>query len=458
MDMHRPDSAGTQPLLLIVDDDPDIREQMCWGLMAEYQIVEAENRQTALSLQRSQRPTLITLDLGLPPSQDGISEGTLALDELLKEDPLVKVIVITGNSVRAAAIQAVTRGAYDYVEKPIRLDVLKVILQRASYLACLEREDRQIQAAHLVGMDLIGESPAMEKVFDAIRRVAASDVPVLITGPSGTGKELVARAIHKKSQQAGGQFIAINCGAIPETLLESELFGYEKGAFTGAHQMRKGQIESAHGGTLFLDEIGDIPLALQVKLLRFLQDHRIQRLGGKESFPVDARIIAATNVHLREAITQGRFREDLFYRLCVVSIAVPPLSERASDVSLLAKTFLSRYANEYKKLLKGFTPQALEALTSHDWPGHVRELENRIRRAVVMAEGKYITPTDLELATPEASGMGSSLRDSRNDREKDLVRLAMERHDGNISKAASELGISRPTLYQLLKRYGLRRA
>ena len=291
-----------------------------------------------------------------------------------------------------------------------------------------------------------------------IRRVGPSDVPVLITGESGTGKELVARAIHRQSARKGEPFVAINCGAIPETLLESELFGYEKGAFTGAVQQRKGRIEGAQGGTLFLDEIGDIPLAFQVKLLRFLQDHTIQRLGGKETIAVDARILAATNVDLQKAISEGRFREDLYYRLCVVTIAVPALSERGSDITLLARTFLTKFAEEEKKPLKGFTPQAVEALTAHTWPGNVRELENRIKRAVVMAEGKYVTPANLELKDPSsAEEEASTLRASRDSREKDLVRLAMEKAEWNVSRAAAELGISRPTLYQLLARYGLKK-
>jgi two-component system, NtrC family, response regulator len=304
----------------------------------------------------------------------------------------------------------------------------------------------------------VGSSARIQDVFRMIRRVGPSDVPVLITGESGTGKELVARAIHRQSARKGEPFVAINCGAIPETLLESELFGYEKGAFTGATQQRKGRIESAQGGTLFLDEIGDIPLGLQVKLLRFLQDHEIQRLGAKETIAVDARILAATNIDLQKAISEGRFREDLYYRLCVVTIAVPSLSERGSDVALLARTFLTKYAEEQKKPLKGFTPEAIEALTAHQWPGNVRELENKVKRAVVMAEGRYVTPVNLELREPLSSeGDASTLRASRESREKDLVRLAMEKAEWNVSRAAMELGISRPTLYQLLARYGLKK-
>jgi len=299
----------------------------------------------------------------------------------------------------------------------------------------------------------------MQEVFRMIRRVGPSDVSVLITGESGTGKELVARAIHHQSSRKKEPFVAINCGAIPDTLLESELFGYEKGAFTGAAQQRKGRIENAQGGTLFLDEIGDIPLGLQVKLLRFLQDHEIHRLGGKETIAVDTRVLAATNIDLKNAISDGRFREDLYYRLCVMTIAVPSLRQRGSDIALLARTFLTRFAEEQKKPLKGFTSQAMDALAAHPWPGNVRELENKVKRAVVMAEGRYVTPEHLELQEAISTGEDTpTLKASRDSRERDLVRLAMEKAEGNISRAAAELGISRPTLYQLLARYGLKKA
>ena len=452
---------NNRPVLLLVDDDPEIRDQMKWALAADYQLLEASDRATALAHVRQAMPRLVLLDLGLPPDPDGASEGLAILQETLHVNPMAKVIVITGNSDRAKAVAAIESGAYDFIEKPVQLEVLKIVLQRAAYLSNLEQENRVLQQK--AGQDefegLVGTSPSMQEVFRMIRRVGPSDVPVLITGESGTGKELVARAIHRQSARKGEPFVTINCGAIPETLLESELFGYEKGAFTGATQQRKGRIESAQGGTLFLDEIGDVPLALQVKLLRFLQDHTIQRLGAKETIAVDARILAATNVDLKKAISEGRFREDLYYRLCVVTIAVPLLSERGSDITLLARTFLTKFAEEQKKPLKGFTPQAAEALTAHNWPGNVRELENRIKRAVVMAEGKYVTPMNLELKNPSSSEEeASTLRASRDSREKGLVRLAMEKAEGNVSKAAAELGISRPTLYQLLARYGLKKA
>ena len=450
---------NTRPVLLLVDDDPEIRDQMKWAFASDYEVLEAMDRSSALAHVRHAMPRLVLLDLGLPPDPDGASEGLAILRAILEVNPLAKVIVVTGNSDRANALAAIASGAYDFIEKPVQLDVLKILLQRATYLANVEQENRALleRAGQNDLEGLVGNSAPMQDVFRMIRRVGPSDVPVLIAGESGTGKELVARAIHRQSARKSEPFIAINCGAIPETLLESELFGYEKGAFTGATQQRKGRIESAQRGTLFLDEIGDIPLALQVKLLRFLQDHTIQRLGAKETIAVDARILAATNVDLQKAIVEGRFREDLYYRLCVVTIAVPALSERGSDITLLARTFLTKFAQDEKKQLKGFTPQAVEALTAHHWPGNVRELENRIKRAVVMAEGKYVTPENLELKDPSSSEEVPTLKTSRDNREKDLVRLAMEKAEGNVSRAASELGISRPTLYQLLVRYGLKK-
>ncbi|MBX9822831.1 MAG: PEP-CTERM-box response regulator transcription factor, partial [Afipia birgiae] len=382
------------------------------------------------------------------------------LRDALQINPLLKIIVITGNSDRSKAVAAIQGGAYDFIEKPVQLDVVKVVLQRALYLANLERENRALlqKAGQNEFEGLVGSCEPMQAVFHMIRRVAPSDVPVLITGENGTGKELVARAIHRQSRRRDAAFVAINCGAIPDTLIESELFGYEKGAFTGAAQQRKGRIEAAQGGTLFLDEIGDIPLPLQVKLLRFLQDHEIQRLGGKDTIAVDTRVIAATNVGLRNAIANGQFREDLYYRLCVVTVAVPLLRERRADIPILARAFLSRFADDQRKPITGFSSEAMAALTDYLWPGNVRELENRVKRAVVMAEGKYITPENLELTTAIGhKGDERTIRGSRENREKELVLLAMEKAQGNISRAATELGISRPTLYQLLSRYGVKK-
>jgi len=448
-----------RPVLLLVDDDEVLRDRMKWALTSDYVLLEASDRATALSQIRQAMPTVVLLDLELSSNVKGASEGLAILRETVHGDPTVRVIAVTDNGDRAKAITAIESGAYDILERPVHFDVLKVVLQRATYLSSLDRESRAMQEQ--TGMTefegLVGNSKPMQDVFGLIRRVGPSDVPVLITGESGTGKELVARAIHRLSGRKEAPFVAINCGAIPETLLESELFGYEKGAFTGAVRQRKGRIESAQGGTLFLDEVGDIPLSLQVKLLRFLQDHKVHRLGGKDTISVDVRILAATNVDLQEAINSSRFRDDLFYRLCVVTIPVPTLKERGSDITLLARMFLMKFAEAQEKVLKGFTPQAIEALLAHDWPGNVRELENRVKRAVVMAEGKYVSPANLELKDRYSLDRDlPTLRVARDIREKELVKLVMEKSDGNVSKAAVELGISRPTLYQLLSRYGLR--
>jgi two-component system, NtrC family, response regulator len=448
-----------RPTVLIVDDDAEIREQLKWALAKEYSVVEAEDRATAVSLAHAERPALVTLDLGLPGDVDGATEGLAALEAILGFNRLTKVVVMTGNSDRTNAVKAVQLGAFDYIHKPVQLEVLKVILQRATYLYELDRENQTLQQeerSECVG-DMLGASPAMQRIFTIVRRVAASEVPVLITGESGTGKGMVARAIHRYSGRQAGPLVSINCGAIPENLLESELFGHEKGSFTGAHMQRKGRIESADNGVLFLDEIGELPLGLQVKLLHVLQEQRIVRVGGREEIAVNARVIAATNRDLSQAIQAGAFREDLFYRLQVVTIVVPPLRDRGEDIVLLANTMLRQYGNELKKKIAGFTPQAIKAIESHDWPGNVRELENRIKRAVVMAEGLRITPEDLEISTVGIKGGGQSLRDARESIEKEFIQRTLAKHRGNISKAATELGISRPTLHGLLTKYSIER-
>jgi len=449
----------TRPPLLLIDSDDRHRKQMQTVLESEYQILEASDPAVALSHIRRAMPPLVLLDLGGFLHVDEVSGGIAVLREALHLNPATKVIVALSNNDRATAIVAFESGAYDILEKPVSLDVLRVVLQRAAYLSILEQESRaiQTQAGGNEFEGLVGNSRPMQDIFGMIRRVGPADVPILITGESGTGKELVARAIHRLSARKEAPFIAINCGAIPETLLESELFGYEKGSFTGATQQKKGRIESAQGGTLFLDEIGDIPLSVQVKLLRFLQDHEVHRLGGNNAVSVDVRVLAATNVDLQAAINSGRFREDLFYRLSVVTIPLPTLKTRESDISLLANTFLMKFAAAQKKLLKGFTPQAIESLRTHNWPGNVRELENRVMRAVVMAEGKYISAENLALHDSSSVERESpTLRIARDLRERELVQWALEKANGNVSKAAVELGISRPTLYQLLARYGLR--
>jgi two-component system NtrC family response regulator len=439
-----------KPKLLIVDDDEDLRVQMRWALDADYEVLLAPDRGEALRLMESEHPFLVTLDLGLPPEAQSVEEGFRTLETVQALDPTAKVVVITGRAEREHALAAVARGAYDYFWKPIDVAELKIVLRRALHLRQLEVENRELQrrvgGEGLEGM--LGSHPAMHAVFAAVRKVATVDVPVLVTGESGTGKELVARAVHALGARRSGSFVPINCGAIPENLLESELFGHEKGAFTGAHTQRKGRIESSQGGTLFLDEIGELPAALQVKLLRFLQDHNVERVGGRQPIPVDVRVVAASNTDLRRLMQEGRFREDLFFRIGVVEIKLPPLRDRGDDVMVLAHAFLQRYAAESQKKLKGFTAEASHALAAHEWPGNVRELENRVRRSVVMAEGQRVTAADLDLA--EAAGTSPRLRELRTSLERDVVRQALARNDGNISQTAAELGISRPTLYDLL--------
>lgn len=451
----------TRPALLIVTDDVVVRDQMRRALASDYDLIVISDRTAALSHVSQAMPPLVLLDVESLSAGDMASEPLGILQDTLRRNRKGKVIIVTSNNDRTTAFAAIQGGAYDVLEKPVPLDVVKVVLQRAVYLFNLERESRdgQGEAGATEFEGLVGTSQSMQAVFNMIRRVGPAEVPALITGESGTGKELVARAIHRLSARKEAPFVAINCGAIPETLLESELFGYEKGAFTGATQQKKGRIESAQRGTLFLDEIGEMPLSLQVKLLRFLQDHEVDRLGGEGRVPVDVRILAATNVDLKEAITGGRFREDLFYRLGVVHISVPSLRTRGSDITLLAHTLLMKFAGAHNIALKGFTPQAVESLLAHSWPGNVRELENRVMRAIVMAEGKYVSPENLELNSLSCAGSDSTtLRTARDVREKELVQSVLEKTDGNVSKAAVELGISRPTLYQLLSRYGLRQS
>lgn len=369
-----------------------------------------------------------------------------------------KVLVVTGQEERQYALQAVGQGAYDFFRKPVRFDELRVLISRALHYHQLEQEHRalQQQVSQEAFEGMLGVSPPMQEVFAAIRRVAVTEASVVISGESGTGKELVARAIHHHSRRQAGPWIAINCGAIPENLLESELFGHEKGAFTGAHAQRKGRLEVAQGGTLLLDEIGELSPALQVKLLRFLQERQIERVGGRVPIAVDVRVVAATHVDLRQAIGEGCFREDLYYRLSVVEIVVPPLRQRGEDILLLAKAVLHRYADESQRKITGFEPPALTALATYGWPGNVRELENRVRRAVIMASGPLLTPDDLGLPTPEALATPPTLQEARAVIEVDIIRQALVRNNGNITHTATELGLSRPTLRDLMQRYGLR--
>ncbi len=459
--------------LLIVDDNAEIRKQLKWGLGKEYSTLLAQDAGEALELFARHRPAVVTLDLGLPPDEEGVSEGFRCLEEFLCVAPQTKVIVITGRGEKEHALKAIQLGAYDFYSKPIDLAELKIILQRAFHLAELEGENRRLQSscgseAEMQG--IFGQCPQMQEVFTTIRKVASTDVPVLILGESGTGKEMVARAIHGRSMRNDSSFIPINCGAIPENLLESELFGHEKGAFTGAQSRVLGKVEFAHQGTLFLDEIGEMPPVLQVKLLRFLQEKVIQRVGGREDIPVDARIVAATNVDIEEAIGNGHFREDLFYRLGVISIVLPPLRARGEDIPFLGNLFLHRFGSDFGKNVRGFSASAVQAMKNYDWPGNVREMENKVKRAVVMADGAIVEPDDLgfrsaalEVGDEEAPATldlgrgleGMTLKEARGMVEKKLIVSAMEREDGNIAKAADSLGVSRPTLYDLMKKHGL---
>lgn len=454
--------------ILIVEDDKDIQTQIKWGLSKGYKIHQAQDRPSALRLFNKNLPPVVTLDLGLPPQEDEAGEGLACLREILKNAPGTKVIVVTGNSDRENAIRAIDLGAYDYYLKPIDMDELKVIIQRAFYLSEIESENSRLhmllkKETGFAGM--IGQSPEMLAVFDTIQKVATTDASVLITGESGTGKELVARAIHDKSSRNKGPFIPINCGAIPEALLESELFGHEKGAFTNAFAQQNGKFEYADKGTLFLDEIGEMSTRLQAKLLRFLQEKKIQRVGGRKDIEIDTRVIAATNIDLNTAMKEKNFREDLFFRISVITIEIPPLRERGFDIKLLANTFLDRYKVMFKKKIKGCSRAAFDAIEKYSWPGNVRELENKIQKAVITADSKIIQPNHLGLddqsdivATDQLQQggyRGITIREARKRLEMDLIVSAVERHRGNIKRAAEELGISRPTLYDLIDKYKL---
>jgi two-component system NtrC family response regulator len=447
-----------KPRLLIVDDDEEIRTQMKWGLAQDYEIFLAEDRPAALEILSEHRPPVVLLDLGLPPRPAEPVEGLAALSEILGRDNLAKVIIISGQGDKANALQAIGAGAYDFLPKPADLEVLKLLLKRAFHVASLEREYRQIQQLQGETFEgMLGTSLPMQQVFHSIRKVATSDASVLVLGESGTGKEMVAQGIHRRSARKDGPFVAINCSAIPETLLESELFGHEKGSFTGAHVQRKGRIETATAGTLFLDEIGELPALLQVKLLRFLQEGTIERVGGRQPIQVDTRVVAATNVDLKKAIAEGRFREDLFYRLAVVVINLPPLRERETDVRLLAQEFLRRAAAKIGKNGLTFGHEAFRALNDHAWPGNVRELDNRVKRAVIMADGKRLTPADLELDAISERSHATNLKEAREYAERDMIQKALRKHAGRIAPAASDLGVSRPTLYELMDKLGLKR-
>lgn len=447
-----------KPTILVVDDDEDIRAQMRWALSEDFEVIEAEDRSSARTAFQAKTPEVALVDLGLPPHPGEPREGLALIGDLLGADDSVRVVVISGQGEKETALRAVGQGAYDFFCKPVNIDELKAIISRAVYVGRLERENRDMQrnfdAEGFEGM--LGKSAPMQRVFSSVRKLAASDAPILVLGESGTGKEVVALTIHRKSSRASGSFVAINCGAIPETLIESELFGHEKGAFSGAHMQRPGRIETAHGGTLFLDEIGELPLLLQVKLLRFLQDQQIERIGGRKPIQVNTRVIAATNVNLEEAMQAGKFREDLFFRLAVVVVTLPPLREREDDVLLLAETFLNRFSAEEGKPKLHFAEETIMSLQQHHWPGNVRELENRVKRAVVMCNSNRVTAKDLGLDAA-AGADNCNLKNARDQLEREMVQKALKRHGGKIMPAAAELGISRPTLYEIMEKLGIQK-
>jgi len=451
-------NAPFKPKLLIVEDDEGLQAQLRWAY-DDYEVLIASDRNAAIDMVRAAEPAVVTLDLGLPPDPDGVTEGFATLDTILSLKPQTKVIVATGHGAHESALRAVASGAYDYYRKPVDIDQLGLIVRRAFQLHELEQENRRLEEKIGEGRTILGTmvtaAPEMMKVARTIERVANTDVSVMLLGASGTGKELIARGLHQASNRRGGAFVAINCAAIPENLLEAELFGYEKGAFTGAIKTTEGKIELAAGGTLFLDEIGDVPLPLQVKLLRFIQERVIERIGGRKAIPVDTRIVCATHQNLEEMIQAGTFREDLFYRLAEVVVKIPALAERHGDATLLAKHFLARFAREMNPGVKGFSPGALAAINTWAWPGNVRELENRIKRAVIMAEGKLVTTEDLDLPDRDGDSLPVNLKSAREAADRRAIRRALAETENNISGAAKLLGISRPTLYDLMKQYQL---
>jgi two-component system NtrC family response regulator len=442
--------------LLIVEDDPGLLNQLKWCFEG-YDVYTAENREAAIAELRRHEPAVILQDLGLPPKPEGVEEGLATLTETLKLAPHTKVIVVTGNGDQQNALSAVALGAYDFYEKPVDTDTLKLLVDRAFNISELESENRRLQTqvneSPLDG--IVAASEAMLAVCRMIEKVAPTDVTTLLLGESGTGKELLSRALHNLSPRKDKNFVAINCAAIPENLLESELFGHEKGSFTGAHKQAIGKVELADGGTLFLDEIGDMPIALQAKMLRFLQERVIERVGGRQEIPVDVRVICATNQNPENLIKQGLFREDLYYRVSEITINIPPLRDREEGRLILARTLLHKYRKQQKRAINGFSDDAVAAIESYSWPGNVRELENKIKGAVIMADGKMVTAADLGITVGEGEADSLNLREVRQQAESKAIRVALTKSFGNISKAAELLGITRPTLYDLLGKYGM---
>jgi two-component system NtrC family response regulator len=443
--------------LLIVDDDTGLQRQLKWAF-DDLNSVTAEDRESAIAAFRRHEPSVVLLDLGLPPDRANVSEGIAALEEMLRLSPLVKIVVITGNDEHEHALKAISLGAYDFCTKPLDPDTLRVVVDRAIYLHGLELENRQLRSVDgqspLPGV--ITGSPEMLEVCRTVEKVAPTDASVLLTGESGTGKEILAKEIHRLSAHAKGDFVAINCAAIPENLLESELFGHERGAFTGATKQTRGKIEYADGGTLFLDEIGDMPLGLQAKLLRFLQERVIERVGGRQTISVDVRVVSATNKDLQAMIAEDQFREDLFYRLSELTIDVPALRDRTGDAALLAQHFLARHRRDNGSKAANFAPSALRQISEYRWPGNVRELENRVKRASIMASGNMLTVADLGLTEEAQDAEFLNIRRVREEAERSALLRAMGATRHNIAKAAELLGVSRPTLYDLLEKHGLK--
>ena len=446
------------PVLLIIEDDEGLQRQLKWAYEG-YRVVAATDRAQAIDLVRLHEPAVVTLDLGLPPDPDGTTEGFATLTEILTLKPETKIIVASGHGARESALKAIALGAYDFYRKPVDINELGLIVSRAFHLAEIEADNRRLEQSFGEAQTVLGSivtaAPEMLAVARTIERVASADVSVMLLGASGTGKELLARAVHEKSPRHTGQFVAINCAAIPENLLEAELFGYERGAFTGAVKTTPGKIEQAQGGTLFLDEVGDIPLPLQVKLLRFLQERVIERIGGRVPIAVDTRIVCATHQDLDAMTAAGRFREDLYYRLAEIVVSIPSLAERSGDAVLLARHFANRFAREFQVGLHGLAPDAVDAVAAYRWPGNVRELENRIKRAVIMADGKTLGAGDLDLRQGSAEPLAINLRAAREVADRKAINHALTRTENNISSAAKLLGISRPTLYDLIKQYQL---
>src|SRR5688572_16725754 len=458
--MNEPASSparSDKPRLLVVEDDVGLQKQLRWSF-DEYEVLIAGSREEALAQIRRFEPPVVLQDLGLPPDAEGVAEGFATLKEILSLAPHTRVIVITGNADRDNAVRAVSLGAYDFYQKPLDPDVLRLIVGRAFQLHALEAQNRMLLQAQVRSPfeGFIATDDAMLRVCRMIEKVSPTDVSVLILGESGTGKELIARAVHAQSGRKDSRFVAINCAAIPETLLESELFGHEKGAFTGAAKQTLGKIEVASGGTLFLDEIGDMPLALQAKLLRSLQDRTIERVGGRQEIAVDVRIVCATNRDLQAFIAEQKFRQDLYFRIGEVTINVPPLRERAGGATVLAHAMLRKFGNVGGKSKRGFTEEATAALEAYSWPGNVRELENRVKTAMIMAETNLISANDLGLKESTESALLFNLKEVRTRAERQAIRQAMSITDGNVSRAAELLGVTRPTLYDLMEKYGIR--